>query len=290
MKLPFSIILFSILFCSQLRAQENFPRYLELSITAREHFDVKEYQSAINDLNAAFQIVKYPAYRDVDKALQIAVILNDTMLINRFCGIMVTVYGIFPQESKIKNAAFYSTLRKRYKNQLAKTIANFDKVYSRKIDSLKNEDQLIRKSGNAKYKNNINSDSIRVYQLLELIATCGFPEPRIVGMKAYSYAMLIFTHADFDLNNELLGGLMYDNVMNGKMDPRDYAGIIDRRCNFSGNASFIYYEVPIGYDNLSMIEKKKISERRRKIGLRPVENSMRVEKLPNGDVSSIRYW
>ena len=95
--------------------------------------------------------------------------------------------------------------------------------------------------------------------------------------------MRILIHADFDLKNELLGKLMLDNVMNGKLDPMNYARIIDRRFNFRGERPY-YNQVPFGYDKLTDQQKKDISERRRKIGLRSVEESMAIEILPNGDM------
>lgn len=71
-------------------------------------------------------------------------------------------------------------------------------------------------------------------RLWRLIQERGFPSAYRVSMKAYNKAQLIFLHADFDFNNVLLGDLMQSYVMHGEMDPRDYAGIIDRRCNFRG--------------------------------------------------------
>jgi len=196
---------------------------------------------------------------------------------------MAEIYGIIPSAKTIEDVAFLQSLQNEFATEIALAESQRDQEYISVLDSLGNEDQAIRQNGAFEYINGINTDSLRTVHLLLLIKERGFPEERKVGKWGYNNAMRIFIHADFDLKNELLGKLMLDNVMNGKLDPMNYARIIDRRCNYRGERPY-YNQVPFGYDKLTDQQKKDISERRRKIGLRSVEESMAIEILPNGDM------
>jgi len=263
--------------------KDDFTQYYEYTIQARELLDKQDYSAAIKASELAFSLVDCPASRDLEKAVEITLKMKDTLLVKKYCRTMAEIYGIIPSAKTIEDENFLQSLQNEFATEIALAESQRDQEYISVLDSLGNEDQAIRQNGAFEYINGINTDSLRTVHLLLLIKERGFPEERKVGKWGYNNAMRIFIHADFDLKNELLGKLMLDNVMNGKLDPMNYARIIDRRCNYRGERPY-YNQVPFGYDKLTDQQKKDISERRRKIGLRSVEESMAIEILPNGDM------
>jgi len=284
--------LLTIIFTFQQMAhaqKDDFTQYYELTIQARELLDKQDYSAAIKASELAFSLVDCPASRDLEKAVEITLKMKDTLLVKKYCRTMAEIYGIIPSAKTIEDENFLQSLQNEFATEIALAESQRDQFYISVLDSLANEDQAIRQNGAFEYINGINTDSLRTFHLLSLIKERGFPEERKVGKWGYNNAMRILIHADFDLKNELLGKLMLDNVMNGKLDPMNYARIIDRRFNFRGERPY-YNQVPFGYDKLIDQQKKDISERRRKIGLRSVEESMTIEILPNGDVkTSYKY-
>lgn len=263
--------------------KDDFTQYYELTIQARELLDKQDYSAAIKSSKLAFSLVEYPASRDLEKAVEIALKMKDTLLIKKYCRRMAEIYGIIPSAKTIEDENLLQSLQNEFAGEIALAESHRDQFYISVLDSLGNEDQAIRQNGAFSYENGINTDSLKTLHLLSLIKERGFPEERKVGKWGYYNAMKIFVHADFDLKNNLLGKLMLDNVMSGNMDPMDFAGIIDRRCNFRGERPY-YYQFPMGYEKLPESQKDEISKKRRKIGLRSVENSMAIEILPNGDM------
>lgn len=264
---------------------DDYVSYFELTIEARTYLDKNDCQMAHKAIDSAFSFVKYPAWRDLKKAIQIGVCLKDSTVINKYCHLIAETYGLLPGLDVFNDSTQYSSIKNEFKEVIETRIERFDKEYIYVLDSLAIEDQKIRGSGPVIYANNINSDSLRTLRLLEVMSHKGFPNQMLVGMKAYGQATLILLHSDFDLHNEMLGTIMLENVMSGNMNPRDYASIIDRRNNYRGEAP-LYYETPIGYDNLTEHEKEQITLRRRAIGLRSVEDSMSIQILPNGDIQT----
>jgi len=284
MKKQIHLLILIFTFQQMAHAQkDDFTQYYEYTIQARELLDKQDYPAATKASELAFSLVDYPASRDLEKAVAIALKMKDTLLVKKYCRTMAEIYGIIPSAKTIEDVAFLQSLQNEFATEIALAESQRDQEYISVLDSLGNEDQAIRQNGAFEYINGINTDSLRTVHLLLLIKERGFPEERKVGKWGYNNAMRIFIHADFDLKNELLGKLMLDNVMNGKLDPMNYARIIDRRCNYRGERPY-YNQVPFGYDKLTDQQKKDISERRRKIGLRSVEESMAIEILPNGDM------
>ena len=284
MKKQIHLLILIFTFQQMAHAQkDDFTQYYEYTIQARELLDKQDYSAAIKASELAFILVDYPASRDLEKAVEITLKMKDTLLVKKYCRTMAEIYGIIPSAKTIEDVAFLQSLQNEFATEIALAESQRDQEYISVLDSLGNEDQAIRQNGAFEYINGINTDSLRTVHLLLLIKERGFPEERKVGKWGYNNAMRILIHADFDLKNELLGKLMLDNVMNGKLDPMNYARIIDRRCNYRGERPY-YNQVPFGYDKLTDQQKKDISERRRKIGLRSVEESMAIEILPNGDM------
>ena len=290
MKYKILVILLIVLKYSATNAQENdFAKYFELSITARDFLDSGKCNIAREYIDSAFSVVNQPSFQDLEKGVEIAMCLKDTQLVFEYCKMMAQTYGQIAGSKTIPEPAFLSFLQNKYEPLVNDAIAGFDTRYSSVLDSLHEEDQKIRGQGKVLYQNGINSDSLRTMHLIRLINNYGFPERSKVGIWGYNNACSVLLHSDFDHHNKLLGQLMLDCVMSGKMDAKNYASIIDRRCNFRSERPY-FYQVPHGYERLTPAEKEVITTRRKRIGLRSVEKSLDVQILPNGDLEATHKY
>lgn len=269
--------------------KEIFWSYYELCNTARDSFSSGNYSAASQLFAKAINFVKNPFWLDLGKAIETELILKNTTKAKEYSLILAEKYAIFPSEKYFKGVPQidYNDFIEELKLIVEQTKQNFNQEYIALIDSLRNIDQGIRANGGIpNYGGPINIDSLNTHCLLGLIDRFGFPSAHKVGIKHYYFADLIFTHADFDFDNILLGDLLYKAVEQGDYKPCDYAEISDRRCNFYPLKAkpSVYFEIPIGYEELSETEKQEVTQRRKKIGLRSVESSLVIEILPSGDV------
>lgn len=260
-----------------------FDEYFELTIEARQSLDQEQHEEALRLFEEAFAHVAMPKYYDVKTAITAADYLGLRTISAMYQRLLASNFGYILGADALQDSVLHSELNPALHRLKQEYYDALDSVYVVQLADLLRRDQAIRKSGGVIYENNINSDSLRTLELLDLISKHGFPTPDRVGLRGYNSAMLIFLHADFDLDNALLGSFLYEHVFNGNVDPKDYASIIDRRCNFRGEKPY-FYQVPIGYDDLSNQEKETVKQRRREIGIRDVLETMVVERLPNGDI------
>ncbi len=193
------------------------------------------------------------------------------------------------------------------KSEIEKRKMNLDSDYLKEINKLFKKDQRSRSSRNmkiqqkyanciskgdcdevrmSKYRRALNewnkTDSLNIYRLISLIETKGFPSENKVGEDGYFKAHIILLHFDRDSNNVLLGPILDSALYRGKLKPRDYAWIIDRRSMSATKQPVYYYIQSPGYEKLSPQEKENIDIQRSRIGLLPVSNSQIVIKTKNG--------
>ena len=201
---------------------------------------------------------------------------------------LAEIYGSYPSARLLEDEELVNQLKPELEPIVEKTRSNFDTAYIKVLQTLYDKDQSIRQGGKVVYPNGINIDSINTHELLVEIEKLGFPSKDKVGYRGYRNAFIIFLHADFDIDNELLGDFLLEAVGRGEMSPGNYAEIIDRRCNYRGkDIPFVYHQVPFGYDELSEEEKAKVTAERKKIGLRSVDKSLKIIKHSNGDISTM---
>lgn len=280
----FSFLLTLLFLSAAMAGQEiDFASYYEQAIQARYAMDQQDSVEAIDLFQRAFDDVEIPKYYDLRDALSLAQDVGRTDLVERYLFRLVQLYGNRRAINLIQDSVQRNRLSEQVDSVYSFFLRGLDSFYIQKLDAMYGADQAIRKGGSVLYENNINSDSIRTMQLVQLIDERGFPSPKKVGLRGYNNAKLIFLHADFDLHNQLLGDLIRLHHRMGNLDPRDYASIIDRRCNFRHEPPY-YYQVPMGYDSLTKDEKEVVKRRRKSIGLRDVEDCMVIEMLPNGDI------
>ncbi len=270
--------------------QETFWAYYKLCNIARDSFSKKNYIAASALFDQAIRSVERPFWQDLQKAIETELILNNISSVKNYSSALASTYALYPYKKYFDTIQInYNEFIKEYTPIIEQTKKQFNQQYIAIIDSLFYIDQSIRTSGKFKDKNGKNIDSLNTHCLLKSIERFGFPSAHKVGIKSYNYADIIFTHADFDFDNFLLGDLLYLAVEQGDYTPKQYASIIDRRCNFhpSGSKPYVYFQIPLGYEDLSETEKKEVQKRRKAIGLRSIESSLEIVKLPNGDIKII---
>ncbi len=267
-------------------AQKDFKKYYHLINKGNDAFDSAKYSNASIYFIRAFKKVKNPFSKDLNRAAIINIKLNQLEIAKKYYR-HAALYGFIPADSTLKKIStndsqpFLSELKNINLTQTNK----FNKIFSNIIDSLFKIDQNIR--GTQKFtKNGLNIDSLNTLYLLKEIVQFGFPSEINVGVETANKAFIIFLHADFDIENVLLGAFLLKAVRSGEFKPVNYAEIVDRRCNFSGRP-FIYYQVPFGYDALPKTEKDKVTAMRYEIGLRSVEKTIQYKFLPDG---SLQIW
>lgn len=270
------------------KKNEIYWTYYELCNSARDSSFNQNYIHASKLFNKAFNSVKNPTKIDLNKAIKIELLLGNYSKVKKYSSLLAKKYGLFPPKEYFSKETknMYEELQNKLKPIIEKTKLNFNKEYMKLIDSLIHIDQNIRAQNKPNFNHPINYDSLNTHCLLKNIDKFGFPSADKVSNKYYFFAQVIFTHADFDKENNLLGDLLYDAVEQGMMSPSDYAQIIDRRCNFNGKP-YVFFEIPLGYEKLDQEEKNKVTIRRKKIGLRSVEKSLKIITLPSGDIKVI---
>ena len=122
-------------------------------------------------------------------------------------------------------------------------------------------------------------DSINMNTLLTLIKVNGFPSEKRVVKEAYGNDFIILLHFDKDEDNQILKPIIDKALIEGDIEPSDYAWIIDRRLSWGRQRKDpYYYHMPLGLDKLSEEDIRDINERRKKIGLRKLFEGIEIIK------------
>ena len=264
----------------------NYWQYYEIANTARDFRDAENYQEAANTFAKAFKLVKRPLSTDLRKMIHAHYKLENNVQVKFYAKQLAEIYGSYPSAKLLEDEELVKRLKVELKPIAEITKSNFDTTYINILQKLYNKDQSIREKGKVIYPNGVNIDSINTYELLDEIKKRGFPSKDKVGYAGYRNAQIIFTHADFDIDNKLLGDFLLNAVGRGEFSPGNYAAIIDRRCSYK-SIPFIYFQVPFGYDDLPEEKKATITAERKKIGLRSVDKSLKIITFPNGDISTM---
>ena len=267
-------------------APDDYWEYYEMVNTAKDFRDAENYQESANTFLNAFKSVKRPLSTDLRKMMFVHNKLGNEDQVKFYAKQLAEIYGSYPSAILLEDEKLVNKLKIELKPIVEKTQNSFDTTYLNVLQKLVEKDKSIRKTGKTIYPNGVNIDSINTYKLLDEIKQRGFPSKERVGYRGYRNGFTIFLHADFDIENELLGDFLLKAVGRGEMSAGNYAEIIDRRCNYK-NMPFRYHQVPFGYDDLSDDEKATIRAARKKIGLRSIEKSLKIITFPNGDVSTM---
>lgn len=258
--------------------QNDYINYNLKSFQARKLTYEKKLDSALILYKQSFELVDYVHIKNLKAAQKIA--------------------------KKLKDKSFYKFTTDKI-NHFYKE-RNLNDNYRMIIDSLSSEDQRVR--GNEysdaqqvyyKYiKDSLSNkeadefikaqklmtewwhvDSMNIQILLSLIAEYGFPGEKLVGEEAYKReAFIILLHFDKDKDNSILKPIIDKALLNGDIEPDDYAWIIDRRLSWGQGKEPYYYHMPFGLDKLSEEDINKINNRRRKIGLRKLYEGIKITK------------
>jgi hypothetical protein len=261
-----------------------YDEYYILVNKAKDQRDSSNFQSAANLFSQAFSTIDTPFPKDLISAAKTEYSLaHHTKSIDYLKKAAAT--GLIPADSFLLKL---SLNQPGLPKELAAIKDLFEQSHNRSyctlVDSLFLADQAARQTGTYRTTRN-NIDSSNTYCLLNYMTTHGFPSYKKLGTENADKAFLIFLHADFDANNKILGNILYQAVLHGDFEPVHYAEICDRRNNFSGKLP-MYYQIPFGYDQLSLIKKDSITTLRAAIGLRSVEKTIEYKFTPNGNLQT----
>ena len=205
--------------------------------------------------------------------------------------------------SKLENTESSSKL----KNEIHEQKLKFNLEYSNQINKLFKADQRVRSAKNmrvsekyrvclsqgncnentmSQYRTVLNEwnniDSANIVQLISLIGKYGFPSENVVGPNEYDKAFTILLHFDRDTNNVILGPILDSALVTGKIKPRDYAWIVDRRYMSVGKTPPYFHIPTVNYEMLSAEEKANVDMRRIQIGLGKVSETQIIVRTRNG--------
>ena len=150
---------------------------------------------------------------------------------------------------------------------LNKTRSNLNISYKRQIDSMSVWDQCTRTKS---CKQSITYvDSSNMVLLLSLIEQYGFPSENVIGSTSADKAIVMILHFDRDKSNKIWGNVLKDAFGTGKVSPRYYAWIKDRRLAWGLNKEQYYHFIPTPeYKEYDQMKLEEIQLRRDSIGLR----------------------
>lgn len=148
---------------------------------------------------------------------------------------------------------------------------HFNFTYKEMIDSMIVDDQASRSGEGSSAQLVQNTDSINMIKILNLIENYGFPSDRLIGHNSAMQAFIIILHMDRDTGNIIFKPILDKALQEGKIDPSQYAWIVDRRRYWSErNLEPYYYHIYTEtFDQLSIAEVEEINRRRLNIGLGP---------------------
>lgn len=268
MNTKFSFILFIII--SQFSYSQNYIQYYNLSNQADSLKYYKKYEEASKKYEEAFSKVNFVHSDRYVKAGITAINLKNFVLANKYFEIALTQSGnksFYKMSEFKKNKKEFQNLIKNHQTLENKFLENGNKLYRRKIDSLYFIDQNSRNNKTATQE----KDHSLFNNLVQLIATNGFPSEELVGIETYNKAKIILHHnLRLDKNQNLLKEYFTKYVETGNYRPEDYAWVVEQNRIWFNNQKPLYYYVS-STKVLSDLEKLEINRKRKKIGLKPIE-------------------
>lgn len=159
------------------------------------------------------------------------------------------------------------------------------------LDSLSAEDQKVRIDKSASKEEWIKIDSSNISALKAIISKYGYPDERLVGSETAYKIFFVVLHYDADINNSIMGDILFRAFQEGKISPQQYAWVVDRRLNWGPDKKDPYYFqlVTKKLNALTETEKKEVDKRRYSIGLKPL-SAMNVIFKPGGGISIEEDW
>ena len=274
MKGNFLILL--LLISTIIYSQNNYIEYYNLINKAKQLDKNKKVDSSLIVIKEAFKLVDYIHVDNLDFAKKIS--------------------------KKNKDKKFLDFCRKKLNDE--KKLIN--KTLKGKVDSLGKQDQNIRDRkhtkardyyykckndstfdcNNKKFKKSEKilkewwlTDSLNVIELQKMIKAYGYPSEKLVGKESSLSANIILLHYDKDTANHIMGDVLYNALINGDIQPRMYAWIIDRHLMNAGKAQK-YYSIPLPWIEMTVKEREKYNENRYAIGMKGLKK-MIIKKRKN---------
>jgi hypothetical protein len=191
----------------------------------------------------------------------------------------------------------WNSLIKKIKDNRDKEEINFNKPLIRLFDSLVTEDQkwrgFVRKFDNQELGSDTISrdyivaqmkktDSLNFYNLRKTFDEYGYPNYDLVGQDASHNFWLLVQHQDLhpDFQEEVLNKMKVE-ADKGKAYLLDYAYLVDRVKVNTGQLQIYGSQMTLNstetsYEPRPVIDPEKLNERRKSVGLDPIENYIEV--------------
>ena len=257
-------------------SQNNYIEYYNLINKAKEYNKNDKIDSSLIVIKDAFKLVDYIHIDNLKFAKRIS--------------------------KKNKDKDFYEFCQTKLNNQ--KKLINIS--LKEKIDSLGKKDQNIRDRkhikardyyykckydttfdcNNEKFKKSEEilkewwlTDSLNIVELKKIIKIYGYLGEKLVGKESNLSANIILLHYDKDTANHIMGDILYNALINGDIQPKMYAWIIDRHLMSAGKPQK-YYAIPTPWAKMSEIEKKDYNKNRYAIGMKELQK-MIIKKRKN---------
>ena len=219
------------------------PYYLKV-YEAKNYYDSKEFEKSFNILDSLFQYyepIETPTIYEMEIYCELAVKFKKYSEIKKVLRVMIVKYGRKPYEIVGSDDLWSDIiLHSKYTKS---DFENFHKEYLKKINySLKDtivemfkRDQLYRKKGNNYNPSKFDSiDKINGSIFFSIIKKYGYPRENIIGGMELnnsvkpSFLSTILMHLNYNFYNQNLKDLLFNELKKGKINPLDYATMLDK--------------------------------------------------------------
>lgn len=278
--------------------QENYVPYYDLVNQAEASLSEKDWKKSMENYEKAFSLVPTAYVKDyVNAAIAAHLLKNDSLVRKYLTQAFIHGYGL---DEYGKN--FY--LRKKIGLDLGQQVygkcagsIKVDKDLKEKINRMFEIDQAVRRAKGETY-NGLTMKQVDAQNFADLdsiINKRGFPVESMIGHDESSHKLaFIMAHNCFAYDESAMDRLK-KLVTEGKLLPRVYAWLVDRRIAFSitkdryyytpydymprTGKSFVSFQSHLAVDNTFDPAKVPIIDgRRREIGLQTVENAQKFHR------------
>lgn len=259
--------LIALLFSGTLYSQNNYIKYYQLISKVKQYKENNQNDSLTIILKQAFDMVDYVHIENLKLGKRIAKKQKDTELLS-YCEnelskskdniipkLKANLDSIGKEDQRVRGRK-YSNAKGYYRKCLYDTTFNYNEKKRLKSKQLMEEWWRV--------------DSSNVEFIKNIISKYGFPSEEIVGKKTNNMVSIILLHYDKDTANHIMNNILYEALINGHIEPKMYAWIIDRHLMNVGKEQK-YYTIPTHWIKMSKEKKVDFNTNRFSIGLKPLD-------------------
>jgi hypothetical protein len=265
---PKIVVIFLLLSCSvQLKSQNINEFYFEAN-TARKLARDGKTDSAITTYENAFKKVDYVHITYLQRVLELAKLNKDDARINKYTQqIKKQAEGTSPQLKAIVDSLI--KVDQKMRTGVSSLISN--SRYAAKCDYQQNGKKKSKRYKKSKIvlEKWVKTDSLNTHYLLTLFKKHGFIGEELLGSWGLVNVSSILLHFDTDTDNAILGPILEKARKEGKIEPQEFACILDRHLGGEYTIQKYWFWPYIGKGKLqfSEAELSQIIKSRESIGI-----------------------